>query len=167
MERELKKISISGIPHAIKRADDYRYLNQAEEAESICRDILALDEENQDALRLLGLAITDQFSGAPDDRLGESVSCFEKLENPYESSYFLGIAYERRAKAQLRAGQLPYTMIANFEKAMNYFEAAEKIRPQNNDESILRWNRCVRLLQNITHDEKEHPVIEVGDMPPR
>jgi tetratricopeptide (TPR) repeat protein len=167
MERQLKKISVSGIPRAITRAEDYRYLNQAEEAESICRDILAIDEENQDALRLLGLAITDQFCGGPSDRLGEAVTCFERLESPYESTYFLGIAYERRAKAQLHAGQLPYTLIANFEKAMDHFEAAEKIRPENNDESVLRWNRCVRLLQNIALHEKEHPVIEVGDMPPR
>jgi len=50
----------------------YRYLNQADEAESICRDILAVDAENQMALRQLGLALTDQFSGSIADRYAES-----------------------------------------------------------------------------------------------
>jgi len=39
---QLKSISKAGIPEAIAKVELYRYLNEPEEAESICRDILAL-----------------------------------------------------------------------------------------------------------------------------
>ena len=64
MDLQLKPISEEGIPEAISKAELYRYLNEPGEAESICRDILVVDAENQMALRQLGLALTDQFSGA-------------------------------------------------------------------------------------------------------
>ena len=63
MEFKLKTISRAGIPEAISKAELYRSLNEPEEAESICRDILVVEPEHQLALRLMGLAITDQFSG--------------------------------------------------------------------------------------------------------
>ena len=33
-----------------------------------------------------------------------------------------------------------------FREAMSWYERAESLRPAGNDESILRWNTCVRLL---------------------
>ena len=68
MEYKLKSISQAGIGEANSKAELYRLLNEPEEAESICHDVLATDPENQTALRLLGLAISDQFKGAADDR---------------------------------------------------------------------------------------------------
>src|SRR5579864_227139 len=132
MERQLKAISKNGIAEALAKVQHYRYLNQAEEAESICRDILAADPENQMALRQLGLAITDQFTGDTSDRRPEAQGCFEKLTSAYERSYYLGILHERRAKAQLRAGHLAHSLLASFQQAMECFEDAEKIRPQGN-----------------------------------
>src|SRR6476646_6536058 len=79
MERQLKAISKNGIAEALAKVQHYRYLNQAEEAESICRDILAIDPENQMALRQLGLALTDQFRGTLSDGFHEAQTCFEKL----------------------------------------------------------------------------------------
>ena len=168
MERRLKTISKGGIAEALAKAKHYRYLNQAEEAESICRDILAVDPENQQALRLLGLAITDQFTGAMADRRQEAQECFEKLTSPYERSYYLGILHERRAKAQMRAGHLAHSLLASFEKAMQCFEEAEKIRPQGNDDALLRWNRCLRLMQSIPERtrERESLDLEISDSPP-
>ncbi|HKD45124.1 MAG TPA: hypothetical protein VKD24_05660 [Candidatus Angelobacter sp.] len=169
MERQLKTISMGGIAEALAKAKHYRYLNQAEEAESICRDILVVDPENQKALRLLGLAITDQFTGALSDRRLEAQECFEKLTSPYERSYYLGILYERRAKAQMRAGHLAHSLLASFEKAMQCFEEAEKIRPQGNDDALLRWNRCLRLIEGIPDRSREREAIEeldVSDTPP-
>ena len=104
MERQLKTISKNGIAEALAKVQHYRYLNQAEEAESICRDILAIDPENQMALRQLGLSLTDQFRGTLSDGFHEAQTCFEKLASPYERSYYQGILHERRAKAQVRAG---------------------------------------------------------------
>ncbi len=54
MEYKLKPISSAGIDEAISKAELYRYLNEPGEAESICRDILALDPEHQTALASSG-----------------------------------------------------------------------------------------------------------------
>lgn len=149
LELKLKPLSKEGIPEAISKAELYRYLNEPGEAESICRDILAIDPENQMALRLLGLALTDQFTGQTSDRYAEAEAIFEQLKDPYERLYYTGLLYERRAKAQLKAGRPPHTILVLFEKALQLFEEAEKIRPEGNDDAILRWNRCVRILQGM------------------
>src|SRR6266498_3434851 len=57
---ELKPLSKEAIPAALQRAERYRLLNEAAEAESICLDILQSDPENQQALITLLLALTDQ-----------------------------------------------------------------------------------------------------------
>lgn len=168
MERQLKPISRAGIGEAIAKAELYRYLNEPGEAESICRDILAVEPDNQTALRLLGLAITDQFSGAASDRYSESESVFRGLTSEYERVYHLGILRERKAKAQLRLGRPPHTVLPIFEEAMNFFAEAERISPPNNDEAILRWNRCVRLLESRIGSEwrKEMEEFDAGEGPP-
>src|SRR4030088_2213511 len=84
MELTLKPISKDGIPEAISKAELYRYLNEPGEAESICRDILVADSENQTAPRLLGLSITDQFGGSPADRYNEAETVFQSLHDEYE-----------------------------------------------------------------------------------
>ena len=68
MNYQLKSISKAGIAEALAKVELYRYLNEPEESESICRDILAVDPQQQLALRLLGLSITDQFTGGVSDR---------------------------------------------------------------------------------------------------
>jgi len=168
MELRLKPISRSGIVEAVAKAELYRYLNEPEEAESICRDILALEPTYQEALRLLGLAITDQFKGDTSDRHTEAARAFESLTSDYERAYYCGILQERRAKAQLRAGLPPQTVKPTFLKAMKFFEDAERIRPDGNDDAILRWNRCVRLLQEILPGASENGIddIESSDGPP-
>jgi tetratricopeptide (TPR) repeat protein len=168
MERQLKNISRSGIAEALSKVQHYRYLNQAEEAESICRDILAVDPEHQVAMRLLGLCITDQFTGKPADNYKEAERCFEQLSSAYERLYYLGILYERRAKAQLRVGLSAQSLQASFEQAMDCFEKAEKIRPQGNDDAVLRWNRCLRLLQSLPELAGDREIIglEETDSPP-
>ena len=148
MDVQLKAISRAGIAEAIAKAELYRYLNEPEEAESICRDILAVDSGHQLARRLLGLAITDQFTGYAGDRYAEVVEIFQGLRDPYERSYYTGLLHERRAKAQLRSGYSPHILLPLIEDAMRCFAEAEKIRPPSNDDSLLRWNRCVRLLQS-------------------
>jgi hypothetical protein len=165
---ELKPISRTGIPEAISKVELYRYLNEPGEAESICRDILAAEPDNQTALRLLGLAITDQFTGQVSDRYSEADRLFRGLTSEYERFYYLGILQERKAKSQLRAGRPPHTVHPIFEEAMGLFEAAEKIRPPNNDESILRWNRCVRLLKSRPAYEwtKEMEEFDASEGPP-
>lgn len=170
MEYKLKQISTNGIPEAIAKAELYRSLNEPEEAESICRDILAVEPLHQFALRLLGLSLTDQFSGGS-DRFRETEEVFQLLSDPYERLYYTGILYERRAKAQLKTGHPPRAVLTLFEMALRSFAEAEKIRPAGNDDAILRWNRCVRLLQNPSYGweelEFEGVEFEAADTPPR
>src|SRR5437870_6016671 len=101
MDLQLKPISREGIPEAISKAELYRNLNEPGEAESICRDVLAADPDNQAALRLLGLALTDLFIGAASDRYAEAESVFQGLKDAYARLYYAGIVHERRAKALL------------------------------------------------------------------
>jgi tetratricopeptide (TPR) repeat protein len=170
MQYSLKAISKAGIAEATAKIELYRYLNEPEEAESICRDILAIDPQHQLALRLLGLTITDQFVGSASDRYREVEETFQRLREGYERSYYMGILCERRAKAQLHNGQPPHTILPLFERALQYFAEAEKVRPPGNDDAILRWNRCVRLLQTPGYTWEEDftsfDAHAAHDMPP-
>src|SRR5262245_8021394 len=104
MEYTLKRILPSGIDAALHKADKYRELNQPNEAASICRDVLAVDAENQLALRILGLALTDQFGAASGAHFAEAEQVFARLRDAYERTFYTGVAFERQAKAQLAGG---------------------------------------------------------------
>jgi hypothetical protein len=169
MDIQLKSISPDSIPEALSKVETYRYLNEPEEAESICRDILAIEPDNQMALRLLGLCITDQFTGGPGDRSAEAESLFQSLADAYERSYYTGLVCERWAKAQLAAGRPPHTLLPLFESALRRFQEAEQVRPAGNDDAILRWNRVVRLLESrLGHEWQHHEadLFDVHDSPP-
>ena len=170
MDFELKPISSSGIAGALAKVTHYRYLNQAEEAESICRDVIAADPENQTALRMLALVLTDQFNGSSSDRYAEAEATASRLMDAYERQYYTGIVHERRAKAQLLAGHQPHTLLVLFEEAMRCFGEAEKIRPKGNDDAILRWNRCARILQYLPKHhwtgQGESELFDTSDSPP-
>ena len=146
---QLKPISIAGVPAALQKAERYRLLNDSPAAESICLDILAVDPKNQSAIITLVLAITDQFEGAESaDALRRAQELLPRIDDNYKRAYYDGIVYERRAKAQLHR-VLPgaAAMAADwYHRAMESYERAEKLRPAGNDEAILRWNTCVRML---------------------
>ena len=163
---KLKPISASGIAHALAKVTHYRYLNESEEAESICRDVVATDPANQQGLKLLGLVITDQFTGGMKDRYNEALDCFSKLTDTYERTYYTGIAHERRAKAQLKQGHATRSLLSGFHEAMRCFEEAEKIRPAGNDDSVLRWNRCLRLVHSLTGEPDAEEGFDVSDSAP-
>jgi hypothetical protein len=168
MDAQLKAISRAGIVEAVAKAELYRYLNEPEEAESICRDILSVDAGHQLAKRLLGLSITDQFTGYAGDRYTEVEEIFQSLRDAYERSYYTGLLHERRAKVQLRSGYSAHILLPLVEDAMKCFAEAEKIRPPGNDDSILRWNRCVRLLQGQPdfRVERDALALDAEDSPP-
>lgn len=164
MEFELKTISPEGIDAALSKAEVYRFLNQSEEAESICEDVLAIEPGHQLALRTLGLALTDQFTGQASDRYADAEKTFQQLTDAYERLYYIGLLHERRAKAQLHAGRPAHTVTVLLEDAMHSYEEAERIRPSGNDDAILRWNRCARLLHSKLDSEWHREVgIEMGE----
>ncbi|HEX5760408.1 MAG TPA: hypothetical protein VF121_14560 [Thermoanaerobaculia bacterium] len=147
---ELKRLSKEGVPAALEKAQRYRLLNEALEAESICLDVLEVEPENQRALTTLLLALTDQF----EERLAEAVprarEVLERFRDAYARAYYEGIVWERRAKAQLRRGGpgAAHAVYAGLREAMACFERAGSLRPSGDDEAILRWNTCARLLMS-------------------
>jgi hypothetical protein len=145
---DLKPITHEGIPAALQKAERYRLLNESSAAESICLDVLEIDAANQEALVSLLLSITDQFAEEMSDGLHRARAVLPRLTDEYERVYYAGIICERRARAQLQRGALGSAEVAAewFRQAMGWYEKAEKMRPSGNDESILRWNTCVRML---------------------
>src|SRR5256885_11821655 len=98
---QLKTISPDGIPHALDKAERYRLLNDPAQAESICRDILAVDADNQDALRCLILTLSDQFGANAGHAAREARNYIIQLKDEYERAYYTGIAFERETRAYL------------------------------------------------------------------
>jgi tetratricopeptide (TPR) repeat protein len=163
----LKRISPSGVPAALQKAERYRLLNDSSAAESICRDIVEVDPDNQQALVVLLLAITDQFPDELGDALRRAREILPRLKDEYKRAYYAGIICERRAKVQRRqstpgSGSMAYE---SFREAMEWYEKAESMRPSGNDEAILRWNTCARVLASDDHlrprpVEQYEPVLE-------
>ena len=163
----LKRISASGVPAALQKAERYRLLNDSSAAESICRDIIEVDPDNQQALIVLLLSITDQFPDELGDALRRAREVLPLLRDEYKRAYYAGIICERRAKAQRRqstpgSGSMAYD---SFHEAMEWYEKAEAMRPSGNDEAILRWNTCARVLAADDHlrprpVEQYEPVLE-------
>jgi hypothetical protein len=143
---ELKPISAGSVAGALAKAERYRLLNEPGQAESICRDILEIDPNNQRP---------DQFDSCLTDQIGDDARAFadalaivDRLEAPYDRVYYAGIAWERRAKARNNgrghsAHLYAYDWLIN---ALALFEQAESLRAPGNDDAVLRWNACVRYL---------------------
>ena len=145
---DLKRLSADAIPGALEKAERYRLLNEPGEAESICLDVLAADPNNEQALVTLLLALTDRFGkgyGVSDTQAKEILG---RIEGDYPRAYYSGILAERRAKAQLARGTPGCAHLAyeGFREAMHWFEKAEAVRPAGNDDALLRWNTCARMI---------------------
>ena len=147
----LKPLSKDAVESALAKAERYRLLNEPSEAESICLDVLEVDPDNQHARIALLLALSDQFT----DRTGAATRAQQialELKSEYDRAYYSGLVAERRAKAHLQRGGVAagaaYEWLLD---ALEHFERAEQIRPPGNDDAILRWNACVRVLRQNPH----------------
>jgi hypothetical protein len=138
----------------LEKANRYRLLNEPGAAESIYLDILAVEPDNQEALKNIVLAMSDRFGkdyAVGDTHINDFVA---NLTDEYEKAYYTGIVYERRAKATLAKGGLQAFEL--FSQAMDWFEKAESLRSAGNDDAILRWNGCARIINR--NDLKPHVV---------
>ena len=144
---ELRPLSPSAIPAALAKAERYRLLNESGQAESICQDVIAIDPDNQDALAMMILAITDQFRDeGTAAHVGRAERLVPQLQDAYTQAYYGAIINERRARAALDAGRatMAYEWLLG---ALHGFDRAIALRPAGNDDAVLRWNACVRALQ--------------------
>jgi hypothetical protein len=143
---KLKAITREGVPHALEKAERYRLLNDPAQAESICRDVLAIEGANQAALRMLVLALTDQFGSGTTTR--EARELISHLADEYERVYYTGLVYERETRAYLaRKNVVRSAAYDGFVHAMEHYERAEQLRPNDTD-AVLRWNSCVRAIES-------------------
>jgi hypothetical protein len=160
---ELRKISAAAIPAALAKADKYRLLNEPWQAESICRDVLAVDESNQTALITLLLALTDQLDGRAAQGVRAAEEIGAKISDEYQRVYYSGLICERWARALLATGtQQRHQAFDWLHEAMSRYEKAEKLHTDGNDDPILRWNACARTIaQEKLEPSPEH--IDRGD----
>ena len=148
---DLKPISPEAVPVALAKAERYRLLNEPWQAESICRDILRIEPEHDLALVMLLLSLTDQFSAGV--AASQAREILARIKSGYEHAYYAGIICERWADALLRKGSHGVGFIAyeSLREAMGHYEQAEQLRPEGNDDALLRWNTCARILMR-NHD---------------
>src|SRR5271170_6486129 len=139
MQFDLKPISAAGVGEALEKAERYRLLNEPSLAESICLDVLHIEPENQPALVMLLLALTDQFGHGV--AAAKPRELLPRLQSEYEQHYYAGIIWERLAHAQLRKAS-PNAVFAAyhaFREAMQCYDRAGAMRPSANDDALLRW----------------------------
>jgi hypothetical protein len=145
---ELKPLSAAAIESAKQKAAHFRLLNEPRLAESICRDILAVDPNDQEATIALILSLSDQFG--PGARVTEAMDLISTLATPFDREYYSGIIAERKAISILKvsnpgAGQTAYDWLRC---AMDHFDSAESLSPDGNDDGVLRWNTCARIINS-------------------
>lgn len=158
---ELKPLHRESIGKSLEKAQRYRLLNEPMQAESICLDVLAIEPENQLAINILLLALTDQFDRRLSTRYRQARALLPQLADPYEQVYFDGLICERRATALYRrggpgSGHVAYEWYA---RAMGQYEKAEALSPEGNDDAILRWNTCARIIMRNPEIEAEPEVL--------
>jgi len=159
---DLKPLSAAAVTEAIHRAEHYRLLNEPEQAESICLDVLEASPGNQQALVVLILAMTDQFSGrGPSPGVKKAGEFVEKLESEYQRHYYSGLICERQARAVLTRRMAGVFAYDGLRDAMDWYEKAEAMRPAGVDDAILRWNSCVRTIAR----ENLRPRPDAGELP--
>jgi len=157
---ELKHLSKEAIPAALEKAERYRLLNEPGEAESICLDILKTEPDNQPAIIMLLLALTDRFEKGYAVSDTQTKELLSRMKSDYDRFYYTGIVAERRAKTKLRQ-QTPGCRFQAYDflrEAMHWFEKAEPLRPPGHDDAILRWNTCARMIERnklVPREEEE------------
>ena len=167
---ELKSIPREAIPRALARAERYRLLNEPREAESICRDILAVDPDNQEALVSLVLAITDLFRDR-ETTMRDAQPFVARLPSEHDREYYAGVVEERWGKSLLHSGESKRWALGYLRTAMQHYEKAQHLAGQAADDdqrwdAILRWNTCVRVIERhglAAFADADDAVTEVGD----
>lgn len=145
---ELKPLSKESIEAALGKAEHYRFLNQPRLAESICQDVIDIDPGNQKAAIVLLLALTDQFRQSSSKAAKQAVELANSLKDEYSKIYYSGIIHERQGAAALGASSPggDFDAYEWYREAMEFYERAHEINKGENNDPILRWNTCARII---------------------
>ncbi len=158
MTFDKKKLSRDAVSGALQKAERYRLLNEPLEAESICRDVLDADPGNVEAGVMLLLALTDQFAAGSGNDLTAARAVLAELPDSYQRAYYGGIICERWAKALFArhahgSGEAVHHWLS---EAMKHYASAEGLRRPGDDDALLRWNACARMLERHPELLKPH-----------
>jgi len=156
---ELKPLSPAAVPAALAKAERYRLLNEPEQCQSICEDVLRAEPGNHAASVMLILATTDSFPTTTEGA-ARAMQLVEGLPSEYDRCYYSGLVAERRARALLSHGGMGRRGSTQWlHQAMADYERADALRPPDNDDARLRWNACARVFN--THPD----LLEEDDQP--
>ena len=158
MTFDKKRLSRDALSAALQKAERYRLLNEPLEAESICRDVLDADPGNVEARIMLLLSLTDQFGSGSGNDLAAARAVLTELSDPYQCAYYGGIICERWAKAIYArhahgSGDAVHHWLS---EAMKLYASAEGLRRPGDDDALLRWNACARMLERHPELLKPH-----------
>ncbi|MBK5279152.1 MAG: hypothetical protein JJE09_09850 [Bacteroidia bacterium] len=162
---ELKPLSKDGIEASLGKAEHYRLLNQPRLAESICLDVLIINPDNHRASVILLLSLTDQFGEPSAKTTNQALVIAKGLKDEYSRIYYSGIVHERQGATALKSG----TPGSNFDayewyrEAMEFYEKADAINADDNNDPALRWNTCARIIMESNLCERpadNFPVLE-------
>ncbi|MEK6780078.1 MAG: hypothetical protein AABY93_00125 [Bacteroidota bacterium] len=162
---ELKPISKEGIEASLGKAEHYRLLNQPRLAESICLDVLLIDQNNQRASVVLLLALTDQFGQSSSKTANQALTIAKGLKDEYARIYYTGIIHERQGAAALSSGTpgADFDAYEWYREAMEFYEKADAINKDDNNDPVLRWNTCARIIMEYHLRERpsdNFPILE-------
>lgn len=159
---QLKALHSTAVDAALERAKHYRLLNDPENAESICLDILQVDAAHQKATVQLILAITDQFDGGT-GQVDRARQYLPQLTSEYERVYYDGLICERAARSFMKrggrdSGSATWQWLQD---AMKLYEQAEVLGTSQCEDAMLRWNACARTIDkyNLTAPPKDNFVV--------
>ena len=142
-------------------------LNEPGEAESICLDILETDPENQPALITLLLALTDRFSkgyGVSDTQANHcSRGSRANTSAPTTRGFWPSAGPRRNSRRDTPGPVITPTMIVRSDAAVR---EGRNVRPPGNDDALLRWNTCARMMAKnklaARDEDRTEPVLEYG-----
>ena len=145
---EYHKIDKGSIEDVLERAKQYRSLLQPDMAISICMDIFAVDKNNQEALVIYILALTDQLSQSESKVHQKKITdSIKRLDSQFLQHYYSGIFFERQARSLLKHSMSRSFAYEAFIEAIAEFEIAEKMAPEHCADPILRYNSCIRTIK--------------------
>jgi hypothetical protein len=144
---EFKSILKAAIPASLAKAEKYRLLNDPRNAESICRDVLQADPDNQEALVMLVLALTDQFGKNLRVAVNHAQETLPRITDEYKRTYYGGVICERWAKGQFEQGAPGYVIHDWLIRAQEHYEKAESMAGSDTADPVLRWNAVARILE--------------------
>lgn len=161
---KLKPLSKEGIDAALGKAEHYRLLNQPRLAESICQDVLDIDPGNQKATIILLLALTDQFKQSSSRASKHALELSAGLRDEYSRIYYTGIIHERQGAAALDSSSpgADFDAYEWYREAMDFYEKANEVNKGENNDPILRWNTCARII--MEHNLRERPADDYQPM---